>query len=82
MISPLDVKKVRLPQRPKSIRTIPTIEEGRALYHAIEHEGRSNAHVSYHSNISRMTTVALAMFGGMSAGEMAGLQWEFVNFRR
>ena len=37
-------------------------------------------HVSEHAYISRMTTVALAMFGGMSAGEIAGLQWEYVNF--
>ena len=79
-ISPLDVKKVRMPQRPRSTRTIPTIEEGRALWQALEHEGRSNARISSHCNITRMTTVALAMFGGMSAGEISGLQWEHVNF--
>ena len=79
-ISPLEVKKVRMPQRPRSTRTIPTIEEGRALYHALEHEGRTNARISSHCNISRMTTVALSMFGGMTAGEMAGLQWEQVDF--
>ena len=32
--------------------------------------------ISSHCNITRMTTVALAMFGGMSAGEISGLQWE------
>ena len=79
-ISPLDVKKVRMPQRPRSTRTIPTVEEGRALYHALEHEGRSNGRISSHCNISRMTTVALSMFGGMRAGEMAGLQWENIDF--
>ena len=55
-ISPLDVKKVRMPQRPRSTRTIPTIEEGRALWQALEHEGRSNARISSHCNITRMTT--------------------------
>jgi integrase len=67
------------PQAETSFAAILT-EEGRALYHAIEREGRSNGRISSHCNISRMTTVALAMFGGMSAGEMAGLQWEDINF--
>ena len=80
LISPLDVKKLRLPPYPESRTTMPTIEEGRAFWHALLHEGRSNARISSHCNITRMTSVALSMFGGMSCGEMCGLQWEYVNF--
>ena len=79
-ISPLSVKKLRLPPRPKSTRSIPTMEEGRALWHAIEREGRENARMRPHSHVNRMATTALAMFGGMCAGEIAGLQWEHVDF--
>jgi integrase len=80
LISPLDVKKVRLPQRPNIERRRPTIEEGRNFWHALEREGEVNARIPRHAHINRMATTALAMFGGMCAGEMAGLQWEEVNF--
>jgi len=56
----------------------PTIEEGRALWHAIERE--DNPKVMEHARINGIATTALAMFGGVCAGEMAGLQWEFVDF--
>jgi integrase len=84
-ISPLDVKKMRLPPRPESVRTIPTIEEGRALWHAMEREGQNdnlfrNTRLPCHSWANRMAYTALAMFGGMCAGEIAGLQWEHVDF--
>ena len=79
-ISPLDVKKLRLPPYPESRTGMPTIEEGRALWHSLDREGRVNARISEHCHITRMTSVALSMFGGMSCGEMCGLQWEYVNF--
>lgn len=78
-ISPLEVKHVRLPPYPESRTGMPTIEEGRAFWHALEREGRTNARISSHCHITRMTSVALSMFGGMSCGEMCGLQWEYVN---
>ena len=79
-ISPLDVKKVRLPQRPNIERRRPTIEEGRDFWNKLEREDEENTRIPRHSHINRCATTALAMFGGMCAGEMAGLQWENVNF--
>lgn len=79
-ISPLDVQKVRLPEYPASRTNMPTIEEGRAFWHALLHEGRTNARISEHCNITRLTSVSLAMFGGMGCGEMCGLKWNYVDF--
>ena len=79
-ISPLDVKKVRLPQRPDIERRRPTIEEGRNFWNKLEREDEENNRIPRHSHINRCATTALAMFGGMCAGEMAGLQWGEVNF--
>ena len=79
-ISPLDVKKIWLPPRHASTRTIPTIEEGRALWNALEREIETYRRIPYHSFANNMACTSLAMFGGMCAGEMAGLQWEDINF--
>ena len=79
-ISPLDVKKIWLPPTPPSTRTVPTIEEGRTLWNALEREIETYRRIPYHSFANNMACTSLAMFGGMCAGEMAGLQWENVNF--
>jgi integrase len=77
-ISPLSVKKIWLPPRPKSTRKIPTIGEGRALWHALVRE--ENPRLRAHSFETRICGISLAMFGGMCAGEISGLQWENVDF--
>jgi integrase len=76
-ISPLQRKKMAVPPRPRAETSIPTIEQGRALWLSISERGywdRAQTHVN------RVAAVALAMFGGCEKGVVAGLCWEDVDW--
>jgi integrase len=76
-ISPWNRKPWKPPPLPKPATSIPTIEEGRALWHDIQtfpYRGQTNAH------INRIAAIALAMFGGCERGVVAALMWEDIDW--
>jgi integrase len=76
-ISPLVRKKVTLPPIPKPDTSIPTLEEGRALWHAIQTRSYREG---IRTHLNQKATIALAMFGGVEIGMIAALRWEDVDW--
>jgi integrase len=76
-ISPYSRKPWTVPTLPEPITSIPTIEEGRALWNDIKNlppRGQANAHTN------RVAVIALAMFGGCERGVVAALMWEDIDW--
>lgn len=76
-ISPKSRKPWSLPPVPEPEKSIPTIEEGRALWNAIQKRYHNEYRTSFPK---RMAAIALAMFGGCEKGVVAGLMWEDVDW--
>jgi integrase len=75
--SPLDRKKVDVPPVRKPETSIPSIEEGRAIWHSVQEQGPGER---IHTHVNRRAALALAMFGGCERGVVAELRWDDVDW--
>ena len=75
-INPFIKKRVKLPPEQSPDTYCPTFSEGRAIWHFVQ--DRQPAERNY-EHVTRIAVFALAMFGGLRRGEVAGLQWENVD---
>ena len=75
--SPLEIKKLKIPPRRQPHTSIPTIEEGRAIWHSLQERAPGEQE---HAHLNRVAAFALAMFGGCEKGVIAGLHWEDVDW--
>jgi integrase len=78
-ISPANRKGWDAPPLPAAETSIPTLEEGRALWHAIQERAPGER---VHTHINQVAAIALAMWGGMERGVLAALMWEDVDWVR
>jgi integrase len=76
-MSPYTRKPWIVPPRAPSNKSIPTIEEGRALWHALQ-ERTPREH--NHTYFNRVAAVAMAMFGGCERGVVAALMWDDIDW--
>jgi integrase len=77
--NPLDDNPVRSPMDRKERPALPSKEELQALLGALaSRQFREHAHVRR----NRLIMVMLAMFAGLRAGEICGLQWGDIDFAR
>jgi integrase len=74
-VSPLSTRKLSVPPPPKPKTSVPTIEEGRAMWLGIQERGPGEYR---HTHINRVAMAALAMFGGMERGAVTALMWSDV----
>lgn len=74
--NPLRDESLRIPKRSREI-PVPTLEDLRGLLESVEvrHDGE---HVSGHE--TRRAFIVLAIYTGLRKGEIAGLQWEHLDF--
>ncbi len=76
-ISPLALKKIDVPPRPDPKTSIPEIEEGRAIWCALQERALGDHR---HVFLNRRAAAALAMFGGVEVGVSSELKWSDVDW--